>query len=169
MPGPAAASATRTHRPGSDHDAGGGFDRNPRSCLAAPTGTRDHPPELPYQTNKASLIERIAENGERQELEGISDIRDESDPRRHAGSLIELRRDAPYPSGCSTTCQLTPLPRSNSAPHCWRVNKRANLLTCGAAAGVPAFRVETHRTAHPLPATQGRGTRPHPAGSVCGH
>ena len=35
--------------------------------------------ELPYQTNKAALIERIAELVNDKKLEGISDIRDESD------------------------------------------------------------------------------------------
>jgi DNA gyrase subunit A len=51
--------------------------------------------ELPYQTNKASLIEKIAEMVNEHRLEGISDIRDESD-RDGMRIVIELRRDA-YP------------------------------------------------------------------------
>ncbi|HCD79901.1 MAG TPA: DNA gyrase subunit A, partial [Alphaproteobacteria bacterium] len=51
--------------------------------------------ELPYQTNKASLIERIAELVNDKKLEGIADIRDESD-RDGMRIVIELRRDA-YP------------------------------------------------------------------------
>jgi DNA gyrase subunit A len=51
--------------------------------------------ELPYQTNKASLIERIAEMVNDHKLEGISDIRDESD-RDGMRIVIELKRDA-YP------------------------------------------------------------------------
>jgi len=35
--------------------------------------------ELPFQTNKAALIERIADLVNEKKLEGISDIRDESD------------------------------------------------------------------------------------------
>ncbi len=51
--------------------------------------------ELPYQTNKASLIEKIAEFVNDKKLEGISDIRDESD-RDGMRIVIELKRDA-YP------------------------------------------------------------------------
>src|SRR6476646_6582881 len=49
--------------------------------------------ELPYQVNKAKLQERIAELVRDKRVEGISDIREESD--RHGMRLvIELRRDA---------------------------------------------------------------------------
>jgi DNA gyrase subunit A len=51
--------------------------------------------ELPYQTNKAALIEKIAELVNDKKLEGISDIRDESD-REGMRVVIELKRDA-YP------------------------------------------------------------------------
>ena len=47
--------------------------------------------ELPYQVNKASLIARIAELARDKKLEGISDLRDESD-RRGIRVVIELRR-----------------------------------------------------------------------------
>lgn len=49
--------------------------------------------ELPYQVNKARLIERIAELVGDKKVEGISDVRDESD-RRGLRIVIELRRDA---------------------------------------------------------------------------
>jgi DNA gyrase subunit A len=48
--------------------------------------------ELPYQTNKAKLIERIAELVQDKVIEGISNIRDESD-REGMRVLIELRRN----------------------------------------------------------------------------
>ncbi|MEO1132398.1 MAG: DNA gyrase subunit A [Cyanobacteria bacterium J06639_1] len=51
--------------------------------------------ELPYQTNKAGMIEKIAEMVNDKRLEGISDIRDESD-RDGMRIVIELKRDA-YP------------------------------------------------------------------------
>jgi DNA gyrase subunit A len=51
--------------------------------------------ELPYQTNKAALIEKIAELVNEKKLDGISDIRDESD-REGMRLVIELKRDA-YP------------------------------------------------------------------------
>ncbi|GER32183.1 DNA gyrase subunit A family protein [Striga asiatica] len=47
--------------------------------------------EIPYQTNKASLVERIAELVENKGLEGISDIRDESD-RSGMRLVIELKK-----------------------------------------------------------------------------
>ncbi len=49
--------------------------------------------ELPYQTNKASLIERIAELVKDKKLTGISDLRDESD-RQGMRIVIELKREA---------------------------------------------------------------------------
>jgi DNA gyrase subunit A len=51
--------------------------------------------ELPYQTNKAALIEKIADMVNEKRLEGIADIRDESD-RDGMRIVIELKRDA-YP------------------------------------------------------------------------
>ncbi len=48
--------------------------------------------ELPYQVNKAKLIESIAELVRDKKIEGISDLRDESD-REGMRIVIELRRD----------------------------------------------------------------------------
>lgn len=47
--------------------------------------------EIPYQTNKASLVQKIAELVEDKSLDGISDIRDESD-RSGMRIVIELKR-----------------------------------------------------------------------------
>ncbi len=49
--------------------------------------------ELPYQTNKAALIEKIAEMVKDRKLEGINEVRDESD-RHGMRAVIELKRDA---------------------------------------------------------------------------
>jgi DNA gyrase subunit A len=49
--------------------------------------------EIPYQVNKSSLIERIAELAREGRLSDISDLRDESD-RRGMSIIIELRRGA---------------------------------------------------------------------------
>ncbi|MBI2830414.1 MAG: DNA gyrase subunit A [Chloroflexi bacterium] len=49
--------------------------------------------ELPYQTNKAALVERIAEMVADKKIGGISELRDESD-RQGMRIVIELRRDA---------------------------------------------------------------------------
>jgi DNA gyrase subunit A len=49
--------------------------------------------EIPYQVNKASLIESIANLVEEKKIEGISDIRDESD-KEGIRVVVELKRDS---------------------------------------------------------------------------
>lgn len=49
--------------------------------------------EIPYQVNKARLIEKIAELVKEKKIEGITDLRDESD-RRGMRIVIELKKDA---------------------------------------------------------------------------
>ena len=51
--------------------------------------------ELPYQVNKANLLERIADLVRAKRIEGISDLRDESD-RHGMRMVIELSRGASY-------------------------------------------------------------------------
>jgi len=49
--------------------------------------------ELPYQVNKAKLIERIAELVKEKRIDSISDLRDESD-KDGMRIVIELKKDA---------------------------------------------------------------------------
>jgi DNA gyrase subunit A len=49
--------------------------------------------EIPYQVNKATMVERIAELHREKKIEGISDLRDESD-RDGFRVVVELKRDA---------------------------------------------------------------------------
>jgi DNA gyrase subunit A len=49
--------------------------------------------EIPYQVNKAKMVERIAELVREKKLEGISDLRDESD-KAGVRVVVELKRDA---------------------------------------------------------------------------
>ena len=49
---------------------------------------------LPYQVNKAKLIENIATHVREKKIEGISEIRDESDRENAVRIVIELKRDA---------------------------------------------------------------------------
>src|SRR5213080_2013278 len=49
--------------------------------------------ELPYQINKADLVRKIAELARDRKIEGISEVRDESD-RKGMRMVIELKRDA---------------------------------------------------------------------------
>ncbi len=99
--------------------------------------------ELPYQTNKASLIERIAELVNDKKLEGIADIRDESD-RDGMRIVIELRRDA-YPQVVlNNLFKLTPLQNNFSAYMLALVKGEPVLLTLAKMLRVFLdFRIET--------------------------
>jgi DNA gyrase subunit A len=99
--------------------------------------------ELPYQTNKAALIERIAELVNDKKLEGIADIRDESD-RDGMRIVIELRRDA-YPQVVlNNLFKLTPLQNNFNAYMLALVKGEPILLTLRRMLEVFLdFRVET--------------------------
>ncbi len=64
--------------------------------------------ELPYQTNKSSLIERIANLAREGRIEGIADLRDESD-RQGLRLVIELQRGAEPTEVLEKLFKLTPL------------------------------------------------------------
>jgi DNA gyrase subunit A len=64
--------------------------------------------EIPYQVNKAKLIERIAELINDKKIEGISDLRDESD-REGMRIMIELKRDAIPDIVLNNLYKLTPM------------------------------------------------------------
>ncbi|MBC6424041.1 MAG: DNA gyrase subunit A, partial [Hormoscilla sp. SP12CHS1] len=84
--------------------------------------------ELPYQTNKAALIEKIAEMVNDKRLEGISDIRDESD-RDGMRIVVELRRDA-YPRVVlNNLYKQTPLQTNFGANMLALVNSYPELLS----------------------------------------
>jgi DNA gyrase subunit A len=64
--------------------------------------------EIPYQVNKSSLIERIAELIHEGRLDGISDLRDESD-RRGMSIVVELKRGAQPRKTLNQLFKYTPL------------------------------------------------------------
>jgi len=70
--------------------------------------------EVPYQVNKASMIEKIAELVREKRIEGISDVRDESD-RQGYRVVIELRRDANADVVRNQLYRYTPLQTSFGA------------------------------------------------------
>src|SRR5512147_947682 len=67
--------------------------------------------EIPFQTNKAKLIERIAELVHDKKLEGISDLRDESD-REGMRIVIEIRKDQPAQVVLNNLYKMTPMQSS---------------------------------------------------------
>jgi DNA gyrase subunit A len=99
--------------------------------------------ELPYQTNKAALIERIADLVNDKRIDGISDIRDESD-RDGMRVVIELKRDA-YPRVVlNNIYKQTPVQGNFGANMLALVNGEPQLLTIKEFLTVFLdFRVET--------------------------
>ena len=114
--------------------------------------------ELPYQTNKAALIERIAELVNDKRIEGISDIRDESD-RTGMRIVIELKRDA-YPRVVlNNLYKQTPIQTNFGANMLALVDNEPQLLTLKQFLEVFLdFRVETitRRTQYELRKAQER-------------
>ena len=70
--------------------------------------------EIPYQVNKATMVERIAELVRDKKIEGISDLRDESD-RDGFRVVIELKRDAVPEVVLNQLYKFTPLQTNFSA------------------------------------------------------
>ena len=118
--------------------------------------------EIPYQVNKATMVERIAELVREKKIEGISDLRDESD-RDGFRVVVELKRDAVADVVLNQLYRFTPL----------QTNFPANMLALDAR---PAADDEpeglsdaVHRlpragdhAPHQVPAQQGPRPRPYP-------
>jgi DNA gyrase subunit A len=66
---------------------------------------------IPYQVNKAALVERIAELVREKRIEGVGDLRDESD-RQGMRVVVELRRDASAEVVLNQLYRYTPLQTS---------------------------------------------------------
>ncbi|MEW5703289.1 MAG: DNA gyrase subunit A [Pseudomonadota bacterium] len=64
--------------------------------------------EVPYQVNKARMVERIAEMARDKQIEGIADLRDESD-RHGVRVVVELKRDAQAEVVLNQLFRFTPL------------------------------------------------------------
>lgn len=67
--------------------------------------------EIPYQVNKASMIEKMAELVRAKKIEGISDLRDESD-RDGVRVVVEIKRDAMADVVLNQLYRFTPLQTS---------------------------------------------------------
>src|SRR5262247_463107 len=99
------------------------IETDEKSGRSAITGT-----EIPYQVNKARLIERIAELVNERKLDGISDLRDESD-REGMRVVIELKRDAVPEVLLNQLYKHTPLQESFGVNMLAIVDGRPRLLS----------------------------------------
>src|SRR5437867_7010685 len=84
--------------------------------------------EIPFQVNKAKLIERIAELANEKKLEGISEVRDESD-RQGMRIVVELKRDAVPQVVLNKLFKLTPMQSSFGVINLAIVNGQPRVLT----------------------------------------
>jgi DNA gyrase subunit A len=83
--------------------------------------------EIPFQVNKARLIERIAELVNEKKLEGVSDLRDESD-RDGMRIVVELKRDAVPQVVLNKLYKLTPMQSSFGVINLAIVNGQPRVL-----------------------------------------
>ena len=84
--------------------------------------------ELPYQVNKADLVKKIAELNRDKKLDGISEVRDESD-RQGMRVLIELKRDANPDSVLNSLFKYTAMQSAFNANMLALVDNQPRILT----------------------------------------
>ena len=84
--------------------------------------------EIPFQVNKARLIERIAELVNEKKLDGIADLRDESD-RNGMRIVVELKRDSVPQIVLNKLYKLTPMQSSFGVINLSIVNGQPRVLT----------------------------------------
>ena len=84
--------------------------------------------ELPYQINKADLVKKIAELARDKKIEGISEIRDESD-RKGMRIMIELKRDANPDSVLNSLFKYTAMQSAFNANMLALVDQQPRTLT----------------------------------------
>ncbi|MDX6382662.1 MAG: gyrase subunit [Blastocatellia bacterium] len=83
--------------------------------------------EIPFQVNKAKLIERIAELANEKKLEGIAEVRDESD-RQGMRIVVELKRDAVSQVVLNKLFKMTPMQSSFGVINLAIVNGQPRVL-----------------------------------------
>ncbi|MDQ6660478.1 MAG: DNA gyrase subunit A, partial [Chloroflexota bacterium] len=84
--------------------------------------------ELPYQVNKAELVKKIAELARDKKIDGISEVRDESD-RRGMRMMIELKRDSNPDSVLNSLFKYTALQSAFNANMLALVDQQPRTLT----------------------------------------
>jgi DNA gyrase subunit A len=84
--------------------------------------------EIPFQVNKARLIERIAELINEKKVDGVSDLRDESD-RTGMRIVVELKRDAVPQVVLNKLYKLTPMQSSFGVINLAIVNGQPRVMT----------------------------------------
>ena len=84
--------------------------------------------EVPYQVNKARMIEKIAELARDKKIEGITDLRDETSLRTGVRVVIDIRKDANASVVLNNLYKQTPLQTSFGVNMIALVNGRPRLI-----------------------------------------
>jgi DNA gyrase subunit A len=84
--------------------------------------------ELPYQVNKAELVKKIAELARDKKIDGITDVRDESD-RQGIRVVVDLRRDVRHLSILNQLFKFTAMQTTFGANMLALVDRQPRLLT----------------------------------------
>jgi len=121
--------------------------------------------EIPYQVNKSSLVERIAELARDGRLEGVTDLRDESD-RQGIRVVIELARTADPEAVLAELFRSTP-PGDHFQHHPAGAGGRRTATPDAQASPAPLSGTPPgdRHPAQPLRPGAGEGTGPHPGGA----
>lgn len=85
--------------------------------------------EVPYQVNKARMIEKIAELARDKKIEGITDLRDETSLRTGVRVVIDIRKDANASVVLNNLYKQTPLQTSFGVNMIALVNGRPKLIS----------------------------------------
>jgi len=85
--------------------------------------------EVPYQVNKARMIEKIAELARDKKIDGITDLRDETSLRTGVRVVIDIRKDANASVVLNNLYKQTPLQTSFGVNMIALVNGRPKLIT----------------------------------------
>ncbi len=104
--------------------------------------------EIPYQVNKAALVQKIAELVKEKRVEGISDIRDESD-RQGVRVVIEVKRDFQADVILNQLYKYTPL-QTGFGMNMLAINSGRPIMMNLKEIGIAAF-IEFPRRRHPPP------------------
>ena len=116
------------HRSGLDRDARPSRDRGKKGDRESIVVT-----EIPYQVNKARLIEKIAELAREERIDGIQDVRDESD-RQGMRIVIDVKRGEPAQVVLNNLYKHTPLQDTFGVIMLAIVEQRPRVLTCSTPA-----------------------------------
>ncbi len=121
--------------------------------------------EIPYQVNKATMIERMAELVREKKIEGIAELRDECD-RDGYRVVIELKREAMVDVVLNQLYRFTPLQTSFGANMVALDGGRPLVMTLkDMLRRVRRVPRGGDLAAHQIPARQGARSRPHPGRS----